>query len=735
MGYLAKNHKNNIENKNNQNNYPRNTKKIYNNQGFQGNNNYKNRNNYGNTDTSNSIANKLREVKEKQKKVQARKAISKAVGAINPVAGAATDAALKTEKGEKLIDAYTSASSPAEGINNVRKEIKKDLNKKKFILLGISMAIPILLLIFFLSIIAKNSDSQIFSNENGGTVESESYKYDDKTINIYKNYPGLYEKVIDIVNRVGNEYQMDIDKYLIIATLVSPIENGLIVPVDDNSCGEAECYYFRKDPNSERESLTWEEFLSSWADQAELLSKMQFLTYINNENEIVVDCGEEQTMEQYAKNDLETNTFPWYGWFNPINWFKGFRDSAGAEVNARCVDARNGESKVPTVRVSSVGEGTNYITNNSNREYEYIKEPTNGGVYFWNLINKNGFIHEYLKDYLSDEASDDPDKNYEINKRTIVDTVNYIYSYYESIRKDCNNFPVMRGELETIDFQEDSSSPVYTLDFEDVFVGGAVLATYGGATGEVAKAQAVLSRSIAYNYIVEQGGSTIIGSAIMGCHWKEYNPTFGTASYDPEYPKKIHPEIYNAVKETRGIVITNYGDTSVLYTEYDAFCPVTREPQNGFYYLDDEQRNLPIEVSKAPNFGTMYSRAECPCFQNKGSRPSTEFAETLEILLKRPVGGPPQTTTSTCWTPTGETKNEVDDNGRVIRVLKGFAYETTGGHGRGVSQQAMAYFSQFGYDYRALIKLFLERDGQGISFKRYEGSILEDECNYYMPIN
>ena len=131
----------------------------------------------------------------------------------------------------------------------------------------------------------------------------------------------------------------------------------------------------------------------------------------------------------------------------------------------------------------------------------------------------------------------------------------------------------------------------------------------------------------------------------------------------------------------------------------------------------------------------MYSRAECPCFQNKGSRPSTEFAETLEILLKRPVGGPPQTTTSTCWTPTGETKNEVDDNGRIIRVLKGFAYETTGGHGRGVSQQAMAYFSQFGYDYRALIKLFLERDGQGISFKRYEGSILEDECNYYMPIN
>ena len=257
--------------------------------------------------------------------------------------------------------------------------------------------------------------------------------------------------------KVSKKYQVEVDKYLIIATLVSPLANDLIRPVDDYSCGEEECYYFKG------ESKTWKEFLSSWGDQAELLAKMQMLTYTNNQNEIKVNCGPEETMEQYAKNDLETNTFPWWGWLNPVNWFKGFRDAAAAEVNAKCVTANNGETEVPTVRVLSIEQGEYYLNFNSDREYEFVKDPNSGGVYFWNLVNKNGFIHEYLKDYLSDEFADDPDKNYEVNKSTIVDITNYIYIYYESIRKDCNGYPVIEGELDKIKFREDANSTIYTL--------------------------------------------------------------------------------------------------------------------------------------------------------------------------------------------------------------------------------------------------------------------------------
>lgn len=736
MAYLARNHKNkqndntnNPSNTNNSANYsysknPKNNKKLYNNQGFQGKNNYKNRNNYGNVDASNSLANKLRHIKEKQKKEMAKKAIVKAVSSVNPVAGAATEAVLKTKKGEKLIDAYAKADSPSEGIKNVQIELKKDAIKRKIIMGCICVAIPILLLILFMSLFAKNADSQIYSNENGGTVESDNYGYDDKDVNIFANYPGLYEKIEETVNSVGEEYQMDIDKYLIIATLIAPIENGLITPVDDHSCGEANCYYFRNRPDEEKKSLTWSEFLESWASQSELLAKMQFLTYINNENEIQVDCGSEETMEQYAKNDLETNTFPWYGWLNPVNWFRGFVDSEGAEVNAKCVEARNGETKVPTVRVSSIDQGTYYFTNNANGEYDFVIDPETGGVYFWNLINKNGFIHEYLKDYLSSEFKEDPDKNYEINRKTIVDTVNYIYSYYESIRRDCNDFLVMNGNLETIDFQEDGSSPIYTLDFEDVFVGGSVLATYGGARGETLKAQVILTRSEAYNYIVEQGGDVIVGSAKMGCWWEKYN---GGLEYNPDYIKEHYPEIYEAVQETRGIVVTNYGGTTVLETQYDAFCPTTREARGNFYYLPDGQRNLPIDIG---HFNVPEDRVKCPCFQNRSVRPDVEFSESLSILTKKRISSPPQDTLEECWTPTGETKT--DDKGKN---LYGYKYDTTGGHGEGVSQHGMAYFSQFGYDYQALIKLFLERDGQGISFKRLAGTIEDNECTNHLVIN
>ena len=769
MAYLANNHKSSNNTSNNTNNNISNNGPSINQNGNWKNFNQKLDKNGNWTDTQNGFDNenkyknegapkdglkqRFENLKYKQKKEAARKAITTAANAAGPIGGIAADAALKTKKGDKYLDAYAEADSHAEGMSNVKKEIKKDKRKLTVALFVLGFCLPLLFLLLFLVLIFKNADSQIFSNDNGGTVESENY-IDDKIVNIFANYPGLYENIMDKVKKVSDEYQTEIDKYLVIATLVAPISNELIVPVEDNSCGEEKCYYFKG------ESKTWTEFLKSWSDQAELLSKMQLLTYINNQNELRVSCGAEQTMEQYAKNDLPINTFPWWGWLNPANWFKGFRDAAAAEVNAKCVDANNGpDSIVPTVRVLSIDQGNYYVTYTNDREYDFVKDPDSGGVYFWNLINKNGFIHEYLKDYLSSEYSDDPDKNYEINKQTIVDTVNYIYSYYQSIRKDCNTYPVIKGELKKVNFREDKDSQIYSLDFEDVFVGGSVLATYGGATGEVAKAQAILTRSEAYNYIVEQGKDVITGTSKMGCWWWKYNPTYDPSyadqkdnpNYDPDYPKIHYPEIYKAVTETRGVVVTNYGKSKVLETEYDAFCPTTRDPMDGFYYLPDGQRYLPIEYARFWE----QSWSECPCFQNEEARPQTEFAESFQKLLNTEVGTPAQTTSAVCWEETGEykvvsTNDNNKQNGKTgntnttgnnvtvetkKKILYGYHYKPTGGHGRGVSQHGMAYFAQFGYDHKALIRLFIDREDAGASFKRYGDSIEVGECENYAIFN
>ena len=692
----------------------------------------------------NNIGNKLKQLKEKQKRERAKKAIKTAAEAVGgPMGGAAAEAALKTQKGQKYLDAYAKADSEAEGIKNVKNEFKKDSRRTRIIIFALTHILPFLFLLILIVAVFKNADSQIFSNENGGTVQSVNYIKDDKVVNIFANYPDLYENIMDKISKVSDEYQVELDKYLVIATLVAPISNELITPVEDTSCGEDKCYYFNG------ELKTWSEFLATWSDQAELLAKMQMLTYINNENEIVVDCGEAETMEQYAQNDLEIQEKYAFWWINPLNWFTNFRSSAEAEVNAKCVEAKNGESEVPTVYVLSVDRGTYYLSINADGEYYFEKDPNSGGVYFWNLINKDGFIHKYLRDYLSDAYSDDDEKNYEVNLDTIVETVNYIYDYYESIRKDCNGYQVIEGGLDKIDFKEDGDSPTYTLDFEDVFVGGSVLATYGGATGEIAKAQAILTRSEAYNYIVEQGKSVIIGSAKMGCWWWKYNPTYDPSyenqednpNYDPDYPKNNYPEIYNAVQETKGLVVTKYGATKVEETEYDAFCPTTKDPMDGFYYLPDGQRNLPIEYA---HFWST-SWADCPCFQNENARPSTEFEKSLNILTKKEIGTPAQTTLEKCWTETGETKvvqkdsagNETSDPKKVVsqEIQYGYHYEPTGGHGRGVSQHGMAYFVQFGFDHEAVIKLFLERDSYGISLKRLEDTIEDGECLNYGLFN
>ncbi len=732
MAYLSKNHRNNSNTNNNEqpyNNINNNKPPFYSStvkkNGYN-NNGYKAVNNYNQTNNA-DLQNRLKLVQEKQKKESAKKAIKAAATSVNPLLGLASDAAMNTAKGKRVLDAYAKGDSPAESFNNARKQIRKEKNRTKIILLILSWLAPIILLIFFLILVTslfKNADSQIYSNENGGTVDSEYYQLTEEEKNIFKGYPGLYEKITKKSKEISNKYKLEIDRFLIIATLVAPIENGLIQPVEDGSCGEQECYYFKG------ESKTWGEFLDLWGDQSELLAKMQILTFVNQESAKSkgLTCGKEETMEQFAKNDLEVREHYFLWWINPINWFSTFRTAVDAELNARCTEAPNGKTIVPDVPTLSTSQGIYYLSYDENQEEVFEKDPNSGGVYFWNLVNPKGFIHEYLKDYLSNEYSNDVDKNYEENKEKIVEITNYIYAYYESIRKDCEEHKIIESTIEDItvynppEKQARYNVPeMQTINFEDQYIGGVMLAEYNSGGEEALKAFAILARTEAVAVVGLDGAKPIENSS-------------NVQNYNPNYSPEKYPKIAKAVEETRGIVVGKFESPEIWHTEYDAFCPVKNVLEDGFYYLDDEQQNLPInpgayEAVAHKQFISPDSKyLECPCFQNNHSRPHDPDAEDENTRYYHsnvepptyPGGTPSQETKPGCWKLKGNTRVNEDNETEYA-----WKYKPTGGHGRGASQYGLTYFDAFEYSQDALIRLFFK----SANMRMLSSSLPEGKCD------
>ena len=694
------------------------------------NNKYKNNQNNTPNVNGSELESRLKRAKEKQRQEAAKKAIVSGVTKYNPVAGAAVNEALKTKKGKKYLDAYAKADSPGNGVQNVLVEIKKEKFKRKAIIWLAILGGGIIVIFLLFAIIFKNADSQIYSNENNGTVESDLYVPDEDS-NIFMKYPNLYEKVTRISEQVSNKYKIEIDKYLIISTLIAPIENGFIMPVADGSCGEPECYYFKG------ESKTWTQFIDSWSDQAELLAKMQMLTFTNNSG--LANISSEETMEAFATNDKETNTFPWWGWLNPVNWFKGFTDAKDAETNARLTLAPNGlGSKIPDIQTYSVDRGEMYQSVNLDREITFEKDPNTGGVYFWNLINKNGFFHEYLKDYLSKEYADDPDKNYEINKGKIAEVTNYVYTYYDDIRKDCNGYKLIETTMKNIKLhnppekQSRFGIPEYIeVEFEQ-YVGGVILAectSCGDPDG--LRAFAILARSEALAKAGLDGSKTIENSSAV----QNYNPTYSPEKY---------PKIAEAVKDTKGLVLSQYCSGKVWSTEYDAFCPQYVVLKDGFYILPEQQQSLPINPAVYEQVtGQQFINPDseylyCPCFRNNGTRPHDEIINRENIRyapdwITEPSwtgGDPPQTTPSKssekpCWKPDGPTRERTDEiTGEKITEY-GWSYHVYGGHGRGASQYGIKYLNYMKYDRDAILRFFFK----GAQIRRMSSSLEENECN------
>lgn len=600
---------------------------------------------------------------------------------------------------DKKIDKIAKSIEEEGVTKTIAKESAKAKAKKIFRSSPLFFVLLFFFVFFMVLLFVTNADSQIFSNENDGTYISENY-IDDKLVNVFANYPGLYEKIVEKVKKVSDEYKIEVDIYLVISTLVAPIQNELIIPVNDHSCGEENCYYFKG------ESKTWTEFLSSWGDQAELLSKMQIMTFTNASNS-PVSCGSKKTMEQIAQNDYPVSQKPTSFWENVTQFFKGFRDSTAAELNAYCTETPSGKTLVPVVTTQSTLLADYYKKITKDKEYDFVIDENSGGVYFWNLVNKNGFLYEYLKDYLSDDHKEDPDVNYEINRAKIVDIANYIYTYYDSIKKTCDGHKVIESSIEKIKIynppskQQQYGVPEYQeIDFEEQYVGGVILAEFRSSGIEGLKAFAILVRSEAIANVGLDGGGTIENSS----NKQNYNPT-----YTPE----AYPDIAEAVRATRGMVLSKYESPEVWHTEYDSFCPVNTELENGFYYLPDGQQNLPInpeayEKITHQQFINPDSRdLMCSCFQNEAKKPTDKYKETKTVYSSSSSVNPnvdneyPNSSNPKCWILNGKTHTE--SNGTVVY---GWEYNPKGGHGRGASQYGIKYFDAFGYSQDAILRLF-----------------------------
>ena len=679
-------------------------------------------------------------MQQKIKKQAAKKTLTEAAKAYNPALGAAVEKALDTKKGDEYLNEFAKADSTHEGIKNVEKKAKNETRRTSLILTAAAFLGPLLLVgLVFLILFAKNADSQVYSKENDGQVIVSDL--DDETSNVFKKYPKLYEKIETEYKKVADKYEVNIDRFLLISALVAPLENDYITPVEGNCNSEThECYKFKG------KLYNWEDFLDVWSEQTGLLAKMQILSYIDTlSSSINVTCGSEETMEQYAKNDLEVGSAKsFWSIFDIFNIFGGYRNEKEAELNAHCTDAPPGKTSVPDVYVLSRRQGKYYTSLNNDKTYNYEKDPNSGGVFFWNLINKDGFINTYFEDYLSHDENKSDDENYKINLPRITEIANYIYSYYNGIRRDCNDFDVIDAKIEKIKVKLKDGSGYEEVDL-DQYVGGVIMAEFASGGLEAERAMAILARTEGIAVVGTDGEGIIENSSnAQNYNGKAYNPTYDSSykdqkdnpNYDPDWPKKNLPIIWQAVQDTKGIVIRYYDSGKIRHTEYDAFCPQNRELDDGFYYLDDGQRDLPVNPGAfkpiySSSFNIPQKYLDCPCFKNPDSRPPNEEFGGQKVRFslvqgKAPTetaGTPPQTTLDKCWTDTGLSREKKLQNG-LTRKEYAFTYKPSGGHGRGASQLGIKYFESFGYKWDGLLGLFFTN----IKYGRLSTSLEDKEC-------
>ena len=776
----------------------------------------------------NNVSDSLKNAKKKQTKKATREVLRNAATAFNPVVGKAVDVALKTKAGDKLLDEFAEAKTPAEGMIKVANKIKKDAIKKKIIMTAGPIILVLFLLIVIIPVIFKNADSQIYGNENGGDVEKISKDDsdgldDEKITDIFADYPQLYETINKATYEYSNDYGVDIDRLLVISTLVAPLENGFFSPYPCNENDEdgKQCTMYQG------EEVEWEDFLVTWGYNSYLLSAMQMMTYVDYDYKGLNKFNRQfcnprpGTMQEIAQNDMEDNSCWGKSLFNSratdISFleclFRGrtyevqAKQAASNELNITCtkgtkIDAKDNDEKYPIVKVLSTDEADYEIVNkdpgtrsndgtstsSSSSNLEVIEKKDTGGVYFWNLVNEDGFIYNHLTKYEdvdNDKESSSTVLSYEDSKVNTYELAGYIYDYYYSIRKDCRSIEIVPKPTETtasnVEYDENVENQVFNSlkKYYDPSYNSKYAMEYY-------KALSIIIRSNILN------GEIVPDADKIG----ELDENLGLAKSEDEesIDKNIKfNDLINLIQSsygTKGIVITEKDKQSVndntkrliKKVEIDEFCPQTYIPVNkkvkgdieknieldGSFFLDELQRELPVRSKDIRDYTGTYNEdlgygkegIDCPCFKLPENRPFVTGNNVLEddsnsirtcdglsaaldtpylynITTKRNNFGnaimPFQKARGKCF-KVDMCENQISSYFATLQYTPGRTDYNESKTSRGVSTIAMRYYADQGYNWRGILRLFLDRtkDYDGfeyhVTFKRIDKSLQEGEC-------
>ena len=762
---------------------------------------------------------------------QIEKKIDDGVGSSSPEDTAVAKAYRETSMGKTDLDKAEESSVSTTGA--AKKFVNLMIQKKeilKFVLPMLAQIVPLILITLFVVIIFQSAAAMFYSwipdifkgsNIDGIPVAESGKEGEDESsmLNPANNFYTILKAIDEEAIKLEKEWGVEIDKNLIAATLLGPVDNSIVVNKD------GENLYIN--PNT-GEQVEWKTLQKLMQEQVSFLAKAQVINVQNNQDNCKESTGfKGRTSRQYALNDLPVNTWNFGYVALPWKWFETYNDKVTAEKNYKCNFATdelaNTEEHIPVVRVTSYEMG--YIAKEyfkdpaGNNMVNLLADPNTGGVYFWNLVNPDGFIYNYYQGYLGIDTNDTtPEQGYERNKSRIFEIAEEIYLFYDGMSAKklyCNGYKLIENktqqifavdpddpcaekrpgtniitsidncemkEPEYVEFEnpDDLDEPIklpkcqkyntglYDLEF---YVAGVMSKEFSSAYFEInendstyttdyyqfgnkklnieaQKAMAILARTYALSRMESQGYvATSSNNQNFAYNWRGCMKSDEVISYqNSEGDIELLVPIENinfknssssmeilaaAAKATDGLVLTKYDSdekkVDIFASEYDAFCPTTSTPVNGYYHFTEGQRGLPIEAGWVEKKGkALFPRwNECPC-----DPAEYDYSGNSKILYSSSSTVHPGKYASDCYKRSSSIYDIVttDDNGNVVKTEYAWTYKPIGGHGRGISQEGMLYYVQRGYDMLEVLKLFEDRDNNPVTLMKTTGSVGEKEC-------
>lgn len=669
-------------------------------------------------------------VREAIQKQKVNNAISRHREKMNALTSSSSSSGYENDELNDDYDQGTTTKSKSNGITDIVGEgaktaVKNPVITKYIILFGLAF-VGLLIILGLMMVIIKNVQSILFG-QNNDSAYSEDWDYDDieDKSNPYAEYKELYDAIEDEYEHIWEAYRIRIDKALILATLTAPMTNEI----------------FNDETKDNKDDTKWEDEGKQediMIGEVPTLARMQIMTVkAAGKGADSSMCEEELDMKHFAMNDEEAN---WWDRFREFLFpWRFFRGEASRERNYKCTTSVDQEykAKKTLVYMKSIEEGDYEIIRNSGAasdtsipSYSVTYDPDSGGVYFWNLVNEDGFIQSYFQKYLATET--DGSIDYEKNEGLIYRIAEQIYLYYDYINeKDiCGDIPIYDTDISSVVVREkDGSENTYDLEF---YVSGVMAAEFNGAfynnsseavglgfydgsddslNLEAAKAFAIIVRTYTINMMKTQGFLwNSSDNQNFSANWMEHSDA---------------DQLAQATKETEGRIGMINGDLG--WMQYDAFCPTTSHPLAGSWYeLTVNQRSIRIGIDwGGVNAAEAAGYLECPC-GGKGTShsvydspivwtPSTEIH--TYINYENEIDG----VGYNCWeggrlglsprqpVHTVETYYNESTQEYVERDKYTYKYKPTGGHGNGASQYGIKYLALTGYNAEEIVKAFFER--------------------------